>query len=105
MSPEELYALLKKEEEKGYYLHKNYQHCMDIIQSLLDNLENYGYLNCPCRLTNGDAEKDKHNICPCSYRNIDVKEFGACYCHLFVSETHKDNENFFPEIEDRDNSH
>lgn len=101
MSPEELYNLLKEEEKKGYYLHKNHAHCMDIIDGLLNNLENYGYLNCPCRLANNDPEIDKHTICPCAYRNIDVKEFGACFCHLFVSKSHKDDENFFPEIDDR----
>lgn len=101
MTAEELYQLFKKEEEKGYYLHKNHEHCMETLESLIENLNNYGYLNCPCRLANNDAEKDRHTTCPCVYRNIDVKEHGACFCHLFVSEEHKDDENFFPEIDDR----
>lgn len=101
MSPEELYNLLKEDEKNGYYLHKNYEHCMEVIDGLLKNHDMYGYLNCPCRLANDDENLDKHTICPCVYRNIDVKEFGACFCHLFVSEEHKDDENFFPEIDDR----
>ena len=29
--------------------------------------------------------KDKDIICPCPYRVPDVKEYGSCYCSLYVS--------------------
>ena len=41
---------------------------------------------CPCRLAKEDREADKDIICPCDYRDEDVKEFGSCYCGLYVSQ-------------------
>ncbi len=40
---------------------------------------------CPCRLACGDREKDRDIICPCTYRDQDIKEYGRCYCGLYVS--------------------
>jgi ferredoxin-thioredoxin reductase catalytic subunit len=40
---------------------------------------------CPCRLASGDKEKDRDIICPCAYRAPDVKQYGSCYCALYVS--------------------
>ena len=37
-----------------------------------------------CRMATGDFETDRDIICPCEYRDIDVKEYGACYCSLYV---------------------
>ncbi len=42
-------------------------------------------MNCPCRLASGDREADRDIICPCDYREPDVKEYGSCYCNLYVS--------------------
>jgi len=42
-------------------------------------------MSCPCRLASGDREKDKDIMCPCIYREADVKEYGSCYCQLYVS--------------------
>ena len=53
--------------------------------SLLVNKDRYGYMSCPCRLSSGDREKDQDIICPCVYRDPDVKEYGSCYCNLYVS--------------------
>ena len=42
---------------------------------------------CPARAdsASGAYEKDRDIICPCVYRPPDVKEFGSCYCGLYVS--------------------
>ena len=40
---------------------------------------------CPCRLASGDSKKDRDILCPCEYREADVKEYGSCYCNLYVS--------------------
>ncbi|HPC86330.1 MAG TPA: ferredoxin-thioredoxin reductase catalytic domain-containing protein [Smithellaceae bacterium] len=87
MKPAELYDLLKKAQEpKGYYFNKDKEWVLSILSDLLVNKERYGYSSCPCRLASGDREKDRDILCPCVYRAQDVKEYGSCYCNLYVSE-------------------
>jgi len=86
MTTEELYAMLKKTQEpKGFYFNKNKDWVLGILKDLLMNKERYGYTSCPCRLATGDREKDRDIFCPCAYRSDDVKEYGSCYCNLYVS--------------------
>lgn len=84
---EELYERLKKvNEPKGYYFNKNSPDLtMRLIEGLLFNKQRYGYMSCPCRLASGIREYDRDIICPCDYREADVKEYGSCYCNLYVS--------------------
>lgn len=83
---EEMYERLKKvNEPKGYYFGDNPTLTGELIEGLLVNKERYGYMCCPCRLASGDREADKDIICPCDYREEDVKEYGSCYCALYVS--------------------
>ena len=86
MKKEELYEMLKKvQEPKGYYFSIDMDRVMELMESLLVNKERYGYMCCPCRLSSGDREKDADIICPCAYREEDIKEFGSCYCNLYVT--------------------
>ena len=86
MTPVELYDLLKKAQEpKGYFFNKDKDWVLSILQDLLVNKDRYGYTSCPCRLASGDREKDRDIMCPCVYRPDDVKEYGSCYCNLYVS--------------------
>ena len=78
--------LNKCAESKGYHLNPDVNFTKDIIRGLLFNQKRYGYWACPCRAADGDREKDKDIICPCDYRDPDLKEFGACYCALYVSQ-------------------
>jgi len=83
---EKLYEMLKKvQEPKGFYFSKDKDRVMELMEALLANKERYGYMCCPCRLSSGDREKDKDIICPCVYREQDVKEYGSCYCNLYVT--------------------
>ena len=83
---EKLYEMLKKvQEAKGYYFNKNRDRTFELLAGLIVNKERYGYMCCPCRLASEDREKDKDITCPCIYREPDVKEFGSCYCNLYVS--------------------
>ncbi len=83
---DELYERLKKvNEAKGYYFNKNRELTMALLEGLLTNKERYGYMCCPCRLALRDREADRDIICPCDYREPDVKEYGSCYCNLYVS--------------------
>jgi ferredoxin-thioredoxin reductase catalytic chain len=84
---EGLYESLRKlQEPKGYYFNRERERVMELLEGLLLNKERYGYMSCPCRLASGDSKKDKDIICPCVYRAPDVKEYGSCYCNLYVSE-------------------
>ena len=83
---EELYDSLKKvQEPKGYYFNTDKEKVFELLEALLVNKKRYGYMSCPCRLASEEREKDKDIICPCVYRAPDVKEYGSCYCSLYVS--------------------
>jgi len=83
---QEFHDMLRKvQEPKGYYFNQDKERVFELLEALLQNKERYGYMSCPCRLASGDREKDKDIICPCVYREQDVKEYGSCYCNLYVS--------------------
>ena len=94
---EKLYETLRKvQEPKGYYFNRDRERVFELLEALLVNKGRYGYMSCPCRLAQGDREKDKDIICPCVYRAPDVEEYGSCYCNLYVS---KDwNEETIPHV-------
>ena len=86
MEVEKLYEGLRKvQEAKGYYFNKDKERTFELLENLLVNKDRYGYMACPCRLASGDREWDKDIICPCVYREPDVKEYGSCYCNLYVT--------------------
>ncbi len=86
MTPEQLYPILSKyAESQGIRLNKDKDFVMDILRGLLTNEGRYGYRSCPCRLAWGSKEKDADIVCPCVYRDPDIKEFGSCFCGLYVS--------------------
>jgi ferredoxin-thioredoxin reductase catalytic subunit len=86
MNALELQEMLRKAQEpKGYYFNKDGERVTDLMEGLLANRERYGYMCCPCRLGAGDRKKDADIICPCVYREPDVREYGSCYCNLYVS--------------------
>lgn len=86
MSPADLYDMLKKvQEPKGFFFNKDKDWVLSILGDLLINKDRYGYMACPCRLASGTREKDVDIICPCQYRPEDIKEYGSCYCNLYVS--------------------
>jgi len=86
MDTQKLYEMLKKvQEPKGYFFNNDMEKVYELLQGLLVNKERYGYMACPCRLASGNREKDRDIVCPCEYRAPDVKEFGTCYCSLYVS--------------------
>ncbi len=86
MNAEQLYENLKKvQEPKGYYFNADHGFTMQLMESLLVNKGRLGYMACPCRLANGEFELDRDIVCPCTYREADVQEYGACFCGLYVS--------------------
>ncbi len=86
MTPEHLYdALAKYAASKGQELNRDTEFVFDILAGLIKNEERYGYRSCPCRLASGMKERDRDIICPCVYKDPDVKEYGCCFCALYVS--------------------
>ena len=74
----------------GYYLTPDLEMLNALFEGLKINEDRYGYPSCPCRMASGVFEIDRDIICPCDYRDLDVIEYGACYCNLFVdSKTYK----------------
>jgi ferredoxin-thioredoxin reductase catalytic chain len=83
---EKLYESLRKiQEPRGYLFNKDRERIFELLEALLVNKKRYGYMACPCRLASGDRKSDADIICPCEYREPDVKEYGSCYCNLYVS--------------------
>lgn len=83
---DDLYDMLKKvNEAKGYYFNGEKEKTFELLRSLIINKKRYGYMACPCRLASGTREKDRDIICPCIYREPDVREYGSCFCSLYVS--------------------
>ena len=86
MTAERLFEILGKyAESQGIQLIKDKEYVMEILNGLLTNESRYGYRSCPCRLAAGAKEKDADIICPCVYRDPDIKDYGSCYCRLYVS--------------------
>ena len=84
---DELYERLDQEAEAaGYHLNPDEEFTKGLVHGLLVNEERYGYWSCPCRLAEGDRQKDLDIICPCDYRDADLLEWGGCYCALYVSD-------------------
>lgn len=81
-----LYERLRKAQEaKGYLFNADRARTFELLEALLVNKRRYGYMACPCRLASGDRDGDRDIMCPCVYREPDVKEYGSCYCNLYVS--------------------
>jgi ferredoxin-thioredoxin reductase catalytic chain len=86
MNAETLLEHLKKvQEPKGCFFNADMNMTMQLLDSLLVNKARLGYMACPCRLANGDFELDRDIVCPCTYREADMQEFGACFCGLYVT--------------------
>ena len=78
--------LRQLQESKGYFFNQKDEGLVaELLEALLANKDRYGYLCCPCRLAAEDREADRDIICPCVYREADVREYGSCYCGLYVS--------------------
>ena len=56
---EELFRkLLAEAEEGGYHLNPDEEFTRELVESLIVNIDRYGYPACPCRLAAGKREDD-----------------------------------------------
>jgi ferredoxin-thioredoxin reductase catalytic chain len=76
--------------ETGYMLNPDDDIREGIIEGLVINEDRLGYWNCPCRRASGNRMADFDIICPCEYRDADLKEYGRCYCALYVTQDYID---------------
>jgi len=72
-------SLREQAEAFGYHLNPDTEMTLFLVDGLLRNRERYGYMLCPCRVGEGEREKDLDIICPCDYRDADLEEYGQCY--------------------------
>jgi len=80
MTAAQLYEVLRKiQEPLGYFFNRERGKVFDLLNALLLNRDRYGYMSCPCRLASGNREWDRDIICPCAYRDEDIREYGRCY--------------------------
>ena len=105
ISPEavdKLYERLDREAKAGgYNLNPDVEFTKGLVEGLLINEARYGYWACPCRLADGEREKDLDIICPCDYRDPDLIDWGACYCALYVSDAVRDGKQELQPIPER----
>jgi ferredoxin-thioredoxin reductase catalytic chain len=76
----------KAAQKRGWKVLSDQEMLGDLVAGLAANTERYGYLQCPCRESWGEREKDRDIICPCDYAPADIDEYGHCYCALYQSE-------------------
>jgi len=70
--------------KNNWILNKDQTTLNELIDGLVENKKKMGYQSCPCRLASGNRDLDRDLICPCNYASLDVKEYGACYCNLYM---------------------
>lgn len=91
----------REAEASGYHLNPDREFTRELVEGLLTNEARYGYWACPCRLADGDKQKDLDIICPCDYRDADLFDWEACYCALYVSDVVVRGEQEFQPIPER----
>jgi ferredoxin-thioredoxin reductase catalytic chain len=70
---------------KGWSLNPDTLFLSDLVSGLTTNYNRYGYYLCPCRDGEGERDLDKDVVCPCVYAPEDIREYGHCFCGLFLS--------------------
>ncbi len=70
--------------KQNWIINKDEQTFKDLIDGLVENKKTLGYQSCPCRLASGNRDLDRDLICPCDYAPLDIEEYGACYCNLYM---------------------
>ncbi len=72
-------------EKQGWKLNPEADFVGMLVDGLTVNFNRYGYYSCPCRDADGVREKDRDIVCPCDYCRPDQREYGHCYCGLYLT--------------------
>jgi len=87
LSREQIRTFMEKAAEKnGWRLTPDEELKEMLAEGFEVNAARYGYLQCPCRDSWGTREKDGDIICPCDYAAPDIREFGQCFCGLYLDQ-------------------
>jgi len=82
---EEYFAILQQfAAQRGLTFNPDPHVVRPLVEGLWTNKQRYGYPSCPCRLACETLERDRDIICPCDYAAPDIREYGQCYCGLYV---------------------
>jgi len=103
MKAEEYIKILERvAERRGWKLNPDKEILLELAKGLLKNRERYGLAYCPCRIVVGKKEIDRKIVCPCVYAEEDIKDYGRCYCALYVDkEVFEGKKKMPPVIPDR----
>lgn len=71
--------------KRGWQVNPDKELVKSFAEGLIRNKERYGMAICPCRLATEKKDIDRKIICPCIYADEDVREYGRCFCGLYVS--------------------
>lgn len=82
--------ILREAQADGYLLNPDREITEGIIEGIAFNEERLGYWRCPCRYSAGNRMDDLDIICPCQYREADLRDYGRCYCALYVTQGYID---------------
>jgi len=79
-------------EKKNYDINPNKMIASNLKIWLSEMEGIYGKRLCPCFDPSGGKENDKAMICPCTYIDKEIEEYGTCHCALFGKKglSHKD---------------
>ncbi len=88
-------------EKNNWILNNTEETFEDLIDGLVSNKKTLGYQSCPCRLASGDKALDRDLICPCDYAPDDVKDFGACFCNLYLKPGFYESGEFYVLVPER----
>ncbi len=85
----------------GWELNPDSRFLQFLIEGLRDNYNRYGFYMCPCRDSWGDPEEDADIRCPCVYNEPDQRDYGHCYCGLFLTRSFKESGESVNQIPER----
>ncbi len=83
---EDIIAFIRRAADRyNWSIVQDEEFLLDLAKGLLENYNRFGFFQCPCRDSYGNREQDRDIMCPCIYSFEDIKEYGQCYCGLFLS--------------------
>jgi len=85
---------------KKWYINPDKNFRKKLEEGLSVNYKRYGFYHCPCRESDG-IKNNKDISCPCRYAENDIKEWGQCFCGLYVSKEFYSNRVELGSIPDR----
>lgn len=80
-----LQFIRKAAEKRGWVPNPDRSFVESLAEGLTVNVNRYGYYLCPCRDGEGNRQDDSDIVCPCAYAEADIREYGHCFCALFLS--------------------